>query len=492
MQLRFLGGTGTVTGSKTLVEHDGRRLLVDCGLFQGLKQLRLRNWSALPIPASSIDAVVLTHAHIDHSGFLPRLMELGFRGRVYATPATLELCRLLLADAGHLQEEEARYANRRGFSKHAPALPLYTEESARRALQLFHARAFGDAFEPLPGFEARFHRAGHILGAASVHLRCGERSVLFSGDLGRSDDLLMNPPEPPEAADCVIVESTYGNRSHADGDPLARLADVVCRTAARGGVVVMPAFAVGRAQTLLHALQRLKAAHRIPDLPVFLNSPMAADVTAIFSRHPDEHRLTPGEAHAMSAGVHIVNSEAESRRLNQLRYPSIIVSASGMATGGRVVHHLKAFAPHAANAIVFAGFQAAGTRGAHLVGGAQTVKIHGEWVRVRAEVASLDGLSAHADREDLLAWLGRLARAPRHVYVNHGEPEAADTLRQAIEESYRWACSVPEYLEMTNFLGDDIQVKHQAARRSHSPCVSAQPEPTTRPAPATRNPSVAT
>jgi metallo-beta-lactamase family protein len=254
----------------------------------------------------------------------------------------------------------------------------------------------------------------------------------------------------------------------------------------------MPAFAVGRAQTLLHALQRLKAAHRIPDLPVFLNSPMAADVTDIFSRHPDEHRLTPGEAHALSAGVHIVNSEAESRRLNQLRYPGIIVSASGMATGGRVVHHLKSFAPHAANAIVFAGFQAAGTRGAHLVGGAQTVKIHGEWVRVRAEVASLDGLSAHADREDLLAWLGGLARAPRHVYVNHGEPEAADTLRQAIEERHRWACSVPEYLEMANFLGDDPQAKHQAARRSQSPCVNAQPEPRTSPAPATRNPSVAT
>lgn len=454
MQLRFLGATGTVTGSKTLVEHEGRRLLVDCGLFQGLKQLRLRNWSALPIPASSIDAVVLTHAHIDHSGFLPRLVELGFRGRVHTTPATLALCRSLLVDAGHLQEEEARYANRHGFSRHAPALPLYTEDSARRALQRFQVHDFGDTFEPVPGVEARFRRAGHILGAASVHLAGGRRSVMFSGDLGRHDDLLMRPPEAPEAADCVIVESTYGDRVHGDADPLVQLADVVCRTAARGGVIVMPAFAVGRAQTLLWALHRLKAARRIPDVPVFLNSPMAADVTAIFARHADEHRLTPEECRAMGEGVRIVNGEEESRSLNRLRFPSIIVSASGMATGGRVVHHLKAFAPHAANAIVFAGHQAAGTRGAHLVAGARTVKIHGEWVPVRAEVARLDGLSAHADREDLLAWLGQLPRSPRHVYVNHGEPEAADALRQAIQEQHRWRCSVPDYLEIAHFLDD--------------------------------------
>jgi metallo-beta-lactamase family protein len=451
MQLRFLGGTGTVTGSKYLVEHEGRRLLVDCGLFQGLKQLRLRNWSALPIPAASIDAVVLTHAHIDHSGFVPRLVELGFRGRVYATPASVELCRLLLPDAGHLQEEEARYANRHGFSKHAPALPLYTVESARRALERFETRRSGERFEPLAGFEACFHPAGHILGAASVHLRCAGRSILFSGDLGRSDDLVMKPPAAPQGADCVLVESTYGNRSHRGRDPLAQLADVVCRTAARGGVIVMPAFAVGRAQTLLHAIQQLKAVHRIPDLPVYLNSPMAADVTALFARHADEHRLTPEACRAMSAGVKIVNSEDESRALNGLRYPSIIVSASGMATGGRVVHHLKAYAPDARHAIVFAGFQAAGTRGASLVGGATQVKIHGEWVPVRAEVASLDGLSAHADREDLLDWIAALPRPPKHVYVTHGEPEAADSLRQAIEERHRWPCSVPEYLEIANF-----------------------------------------
>lgn len=451
MQLRFLGGTGTVTGSKYLVEHEGRRLLFDCGLFQGLKQLRLRNWNSLPVPASSIDAVVLTHAHLDHSGFLPRLLDLGFRGEVFATPGTAELCRLLLPDSGHLLEEQARYANRHGFSKHSPALPLYTEESARRVLHRFALRDFGETFEPIPGFELRFHHAGHIIGAASVHLRCRNHSVLFSGDLGRSDDVMMKPPAPPEGADCVLVESTYGNRSHAGQDPVAQLADVVSRTAARGGVVIVPAFAVGRAQALLHLIHRLKTTRRIPDLPVFLNSPMAADVTALLRQHAAEHRLTPAECRAMCAGVKIVNSEDESRALNRMRYPAIIVSASGMATGGRVVHHLAAFAPDPRNAVVFAGFQAAGTRGASMTGGAREVKIHGEWVPVRAEVVRLDGLSAHADRDGVLAWIGALPRPPRHVYVTHGEPEAADALRQAIEERHRWPCSVPEYMEIVNF-----------------------------------------
>jgi metallo-beta-lactamase family protein len=450
MQLRFLGGTGTVTGSKFLVEHDGRRLLVDCGMFQGLKQLRLRNWSSLPVPANSIDAVVLTHAHIDHSGFLPRLLDLGFRGKVFATPATAELCRVLLPDAGHLQEEDARHENRHHFGKHSPALPLYTADSARRVLTRFEPRNIGETFEPLPGFEVRFSRAGHILGAASVHLTCGASSVLFSGDLGRDDDLLMLPPSPPEAADCVLVESTYGNRLHSSDDPLAQFADVVSRTASRGGVIVVPAFAVGRTQTLLHVIRRLKSVHRIPDLPVYLNSPMAADATAIFRRHAEDHRLSSDECRAMCAGVRFVNSEDESRELNRLSVPSIIVSASGMATGGRVVHHLKAYAGDARNAIVFTGFQAMGTRGAALVDGARQIKIHGEWIDVRAEVASLDGLSGHADRTGLLAWVAALPRPPRHIYVTHGEPSAADSLRQAIEERHGWRCSVPDYLEIAN------------------------------------------
>ncbi len=447
MRLQFLGATGTVTGSKYLVEHDGRRLLVDCGLFQGLKQLRLRNWATPPVAASSIDAVVLTHAHIDHSGFIPRLVAEGFRGTVHATAATVELCALLLPDSGHLQEEDARFANRHGFSRHEPALPLYTEEQARRALTHLQAHDFEQAFEPLPGFTVRFRRAGHILGAASVHLQCADRSVLFSGDLGNETDLVMRGPEAPEAADCVLIESTYGNRSHPVENSLTAFADVISRTAARGGIVVVPAFAVGRAQTLLDAIQRLKAERRIPDLPVFMNSPMASDVTHLLERHTDEHRLTQAQCRALCAGVKFVNTEAESRALNEMRFPAVIISASGMATGGRVVHHLEAFAPDPRNSIVFAGYQAAGTRGAAMVGGAKTIRIHGQWIPVNAEVVSLHGMSAHADREGLLAWIARLPRAPGHVYVTHGEPEAADALRQAIEERHGWPCSVPEYLD---------------------------------------------
>jgi len=445
MKLDFLGATGTVTGSKYLLDHAGRQLLVDCGLFQGLKQLRLRNWDALPLRPSQIDAVLLTHAHIDHSGFVPRLVKMGFRGNVYCSAGTRELCELLLPDAGRLQEEEADFANRHGHSKHHPALPLYTEQEALEALGRFKTLPFDEDVALWPGWHLRLRHAGHILGAASVRVSCGGRSVLFSGDLGRSDDLMMRPPAPPDEADVVLIESTYGDRVHADTDALTTLATVINRTVARGGMVLIPAFAVGRAQTLLHAIGALKAAQRIPDMPVYLNSPMAADATRIYGRHADEHRLDAEQCAAMGRVATIVRTVEESKRLNGLRWPSIIVSASGMATGGRVLHHLKAYAPDAKNTILFAGFQAAGTRGASLVGGAKQVKIHGEYVPVRAEVANLDMLSAHADREQLLAWIGALPRAPRRVFVTHGEPLAAEALRVAIGERFGWRVSVPDY-----------------------------------------------
>jgi metallo-beta-lactamase family protein len=450
MRLTFLGATGTVTGSKYLLEHGGRRCLLDCGLFQGLKQLRLRNWDGFPVPPASIDAVVLTHAHLDHSGFLPRLVQGGFRGEVHCTPPTRDLCGLLLPDSGRLLEEDADLANRHGWSKHHPALPLYTEADARTALKRLRDIKFDAAFEPIPGVSLRMRRAGHLLGAASVHAQWHDGSALFSGDLGRDHDLLMPPPAAPEAADMVILESTYGDRLHPAVDPLEAVADVVNRTAARGGIVIVPAFAVGRAQTLLHILHTLKEARRIPDLPVFLNSPMAAGATRLYEKHHAEQRLTPEQCAAIGGVARIVESVEESKRLNGLRMPAVIVSASGMATGGRVLHHLIAFASDPRNALLFAGYQAAGTRGASIVAGATTVKIFGQHIPVRAEVAHLGTLSAHADRNELLAWIGALPAAPKRVFLTHGEPVAADSLRQAIEERHGWPSFVPEYRDVVD------------------------------------------
>ncbi|MBE7366019.1 MBL fold metallo-hydrolase [Ramlibacter pallidus] len=447
MRLTFMGAAGTVTGSKYLLEHGGRRVLVDCGLFQGLKQLRLRNWDRFPLDPATVDAVVLTHAHIDHSGYLPALARQGFHGPAFATEATRDLCGLLLPDAGHLQEEDAFYANRHAFSKHKPALPLYTEQDGRRALKLFKSRPYRQAFEPIPGVQMHFHPAGHILGAASVEVAWDGGTALFSGDLGRDHDLLMRPPEPPPAVDHVVMESTYGDRLHAQEDPATLLAETVDRTAARGGIVIVPAFAVGRAQALMYLIAELKRAGRIPDLPVFLNSPMAADATAIYHRHRAEHRLDAEQCHRMCHAARIVNTVEESRKLNDLRYPAIIISASGMATGGRVVHHLKAFAPDHRNTILLAGYQAAGTRGAALVAGAREIKIHGEYIPVRAEVVNLGSLSAHADRRELLAWLGRLPRPPKRVFLTHGEPVAADSLRLGVQEAHGWDCTVAEHMQ---------------------------------------------
>jgi len=446
-QLRFLGATGTVTGSRFLVEFGERRILVDCGLFRGLKQLRLRNWEPLPVPPASIDAVILTHAHIDHSGYLPRLVADGFRGHVHVTPGTADLLSILLPDSARLQEEDAAYANRHGFSKHSPALSLYTEADALQSLKRVRRHAFGALFEPAPGLLASFTHAGHIIGAASLHLETESGSFTFSGDLGRSDDPVMLPPAAAADADIVLIESTYGDRRHTSQPSAEALCDVISRTAARGGTTLIPAFAVGRAQAILHAVLRLKAEGRIPDLPLYLNSPMASQVTRLIHAHADEHRLSLADCRDLTDKVRYVRTVEESRALNRPTYPSVIVAASGMATGGRVLHHLEALAPDARNTLVFVGHQAAGTRGAALVAGADSVRLHGKWVPVRAEVAVVDGMSSHADQAQLLDWLATLSKPPRHVYVTHGEPQAADALRQAIAERFGWDASVPDYLE---------------------------------------------
>ena len=448
MKLTFLGGTGTVTGSKYLVEHDDANVLVDCGLFQGYKQLRLRNWAPLPIAAPALNAIVLTHAHLDHSGYLPLLVKQGYRGPIYCTEATFELCRILLPDSGHLQEEDAAYANRRGYSKHRPALPLYTQEDAERALRYFKPVAYDTEFGPSGGIRVRLTPSGHILGSALVGVTAGDRTVFFSGDLGRPHDLIMRPPASVDRADYVVVESTYGDRLHDPADPRVKLGNVISRTVASGGLVIIPSFAVGRAQALLYYIHLLKTAGTIPAiLPVYLNSPMAADVTDIYHRHRAEHRLTDAECEAMCRAATIVNSPDESRALNAKQFPMVIIAASGMATGGRVLHHLKAFAPDPRNTILFSGYQAGGTRGASIVNGASEVKIHGAYVPIRAEVSVLDNLSAHADYAETLAWLGAFAAKPRQTFVTHGDPAAADALRRRIGETLGWEARVPEYLE---------------------------------------------
>ncbi len=446
MDITFLGATGTVTGSKYLVGAGKSKILVDCGLFQGYKHLRLRNRAPFPVDPKELDAVVLTHAHIDHSGYLPLLIKNGYAGKVYCSAATRDLSAVLLPDSGHLQEEEARYANKRGSSKHHPALPLYTLEDAQRALQQFTPIAFNKDVE-LGSVNVRLIPNGHMLGSGCALLKDHHVSLLFSGDLGRPNDLILHEPAAVSRADYLVMESTYGNRRHDPADPQIALADVIHRTVARHGVIVIPSFAVGRAQTLLYYIHLLKATQAVPDIPVFLDSPMAADATRIFHEHRALHRLTDAQCDAMCRAAHIVNSVEESKALDQRQGPMIIISASGMATGGRVLHHLSAFAPDARNTILFSGFQAGGTRGAALLNGAENIKIFGEYVPVRAEVVLLDNLSAHADYEEILDWLAHFRAAPRATFITHGEPAAADALRHHIEERLGWRVRVPDYLE---------------------------------------------
>lgn len=446
VQISFLGGAGTVTGSKFLIQHQDQRLLVDCGLFQGYKQLRLRNWMPPPVAPGQIDAVVLTHAHLDHSGYLPLLVREGFQGRVWCTPGTRDLCQILLPDSGHIQEEDAAYANRHGFSKHHPALPLYTVADAKACLERLQTVPPFHAFEPLPGWQARLQPAGHIIGAASLLIEVGGKRLLFSGDLGRSDDLLMLPPEAPPGADAVIIESTYGDREHPPQDLLDELAPALARVAARGGTAVVPVFAVGRAQALLHAIALLKQQHRLPrGLPVYLDSPMAIHSTEVFAHHPGEHRLDAGQVHDMAHAATMVRTPDESKAIAALHGPKIVLAASGMATGGRVLHHLVQYLGDHRHMVLLTGYQAPGTRGAALVNGSATLRIHGQDLPVRAEVVQLQTASAHADAPQLMTWLRAVPGRPHRAFVVHGDLEASDALRQRIERELHWQAVVPEH-----------------------------------------------
>jgi metallo-beta-lactamase family protein len=446
MQITFLGAADCVTGSKHLVDIGGQRILLDCGLFQGFKVLRERNWAPLAVPAKEIDAVVLSHAHLDHSGYLPALVKQGFKGPVYASAPTRDLCEVLLLDSAKLQEEDARRANKYGYSRHEKALPLYTVADAKRAIARIIPVLAGRTFR-LGRVQVALTPVGHLLGAAAVTLRAGGESLVFSGDLGRADDILMPAPQTVAEADVLLVESTYGDRTHPAGSPEQQLGAIIRETVKRGGSVLLPSFAVGRAQALLHSLQNLRAAGEIArDMPIYLDSPMAIEATALYQRHRRLLRLTPRQAGALTDGVTMVVTPQQSEKLTRARYPCVVISASGMATGGRVLHHLKAMAPNPRHHIVFAGFQVGGTRGAKLVAGAREVKIHGEYVAVKAAVSQLEGFSGHADSNGLMAWMRGFQAAPRQVVVVHGEPVAADSLRSRIKDELGWNVQVPDYL----------------------------------------------
>lgn len=444
-RLTFLGATGTVTGSRYLIEAAGKRLLIDCGLFQGYKTLRLRNWAEFPVDPASIDAVLLTHAHLDHSGYLPRLIDEGFNGLIWCTPATRRLCGILLPDSAHLLGEEADYANRKGTTKHRPARPLYDVNSANKALRHMHHWDFDHPFEPVPGVIASFRNQGHILGAAAITLSYQDVRLTFSGDIGRPNDPVMRAPSPPAASDWIVTESTYGDREHPKGDLKQELCSALKPVLQRGGVAVIPAFAVGRAQSLLHVIAQLQEEGALPPAPVYLNSPMATDVTSLYRQYSGQLILDDAALERLRRNTKIVNSAEESKELNRRKGPMVIVSASGMVTGGRVLHHLVAFAPNPLNAIVLCGFQAGGTRGALLAAGERHIRIYGQDIEVKAEVKQLSSASAHADASEIIAWLRSTPNKPRAVFVTHGEPSAADSLRIRIERELGWNAIVPDF-----------------------------------------------
>lgn len=450
MKLTFLGATYTVTGSKYLLDTGELKILVDCGLFQGHKELRLKNRQEFPVDPKSIDAVILTHAHLDHSGYLPLLVKKGFQGPIYTSSATINLCSILLPDSGHLQEEEALFANRHHYSKHHPALPLYTEQDAFQVMPYFRAVCFGDTIKLDDHTTFQLHRAGHILGAACVLLNHHHHSILFSGDLGRLHDPIVKAPEKMQGADYVVIESTYGDKLHEKTDLKDQIATIVNRTVERGGSVIVPSFAVGRAQNLLYYLYELKETKRIPNIPIFLDSPMAISATKIYHRHLKEHKISKELCDRVCRIATYTQSQEESKALDQRKDSMIIISASGMAAGGRVLHHLKIFGPDSKNTILFTGYQAEGTRGDKLLKGLNEVKIHGEMVPIRAEIADLENISAHADYQETLHWLSHFTHRPKKVFITHGELHSALALKQKIEKKFGWSCIIPQYLHTEN------------------------------------------
>lgn len=448
IDIQFLGGSGTVTGSKYLLHLPGRTVLVDCGLFQGLKSLRQRNWDPFPIPASNIDDVLLTHGHLDHTGYLPRLVRQGFNGRVLATKPTLEVTEIILRDSARLQEQEAEKANEEGYSKHHPAEPFYGEKEVEQTLPMFEAVREGDWHGLNDRIRIRFRYAGHILGATFLELEVDGKRIVFSGDIGRKDDPLLHDPHRPERADVLLLESTYGNRHHPEIDLLDELERVTRETFEKGGTLIIPSFAVERAQLLMVLFWQLDQQGRLPSpLPIILDSPMGARVLELFRIYDDWHRLTDSECDEMCRRTHVVSSYNETRELVKDDNPKVVIAGSGMVTGGRVLTYLNRFISQKETTVLLAGFQAAGTRGRQLMEGADEIKFYGTWHPVRARVEMLEGLSGHADQSELMEWVSELSEAPRKTFLIHGEPHALDALRAKLTDRYGWDPHIPELNE---------------------------------------------
>ncbi len=453
-RLSFYGATGTVTGSRFLLEMDHEKLLIDCGMFQGRKENRQKNWEAFPIPPSEIDRVLLTHAHIDHSGYLPKLVHDGFQGDVTSTTATEALCKIMLKDSAHLQEEGAYWANKRGFSKHSPALPLYTTKDAEDALALFKSVNYGhEIFLKNPDIRVKFKDAGHILGSSFIDIknRRGEvsRKILFSGDFGRASQKILKDPVQVFNVDYLIMESTYGNRLHDEGDPIEDLCRVINESVERGGVLVIPAFAVGRTQTLLYIMRGLEELKKIPPLKVFIDSPMAINVTKVFEDHIPDYNLETRVEYLVGKEVfhptdlNVCRDRDESKAINQVKDHAVIISASGMVTGGRILHHLEKRLPDPKNTVLFIGYQAEGTRGRTIVDGKKDVKMHGQYIPVEAKIENINGFSGHGDYNEMLAWLMAFNKPPEKTFIVHGDGEVSESFAQKIRDKFGWDVVVP-------------------------------------------------
>ena len=447
MKITFLGAVQEVTGSKYLIEHEDTKILVDCGLFQGVKELRIRNWDEFPVDQSSIDAVFLTHSHIDHTGYIPLLVKNGFKGKIYCSYATFTLCSLLLVDSGMLQEEDAKHANKHGYSNHNPALPLYTKIDAVKSLKFFKVIDYNKVLDIGKYLKITFTRSGHILGSSSVTISDGKKTITFSGDLGRYNHPIIKPPTQIKKTDYLVMESTYGDSLHEKDDPIEIIGDLVNKTVKKGGVIIIPAFALGRTQTVLYYLYKLKQKKAIPNIPIFLDSPMAISITDVFCKFKDELKISPIMCKDICGVATYTSTVDQSKQIDRVKGSSIIIAGSGMVSGGRVLHHFRHGISDSKNTILFVGFQAEGTNGRALVEGAKELKIHGKMYPVHAEIKTMNVLSAHADYNEILEWLENHESSPKKIFITHGEITSALSLKNKIEERFGWSVVIPKYLD---------------------------------------------